>query len=133
MTNDSPAQRRRGGQPGNQNAKGNRGNPNPKRNYGNRGGGAPRFNQNAHRRPPTALAILLREYQHDPEAIAWIKAHERELQDAAFTEDDRRDRALYDGYCGSTLEALVASGQEFRRGAYVRADDVFGEDFETAA
>jgi hypothetical protein len=114
MSSHSATKRRRGGQPGNKNAKGNRGNPNPRPNYGNRGGGAPRGNQNARKRPTESHKILLKEYAPIEEAAEWIRAHSDDLQDAVFTDDDCRDRALYDGYLGVTPEYLIKSRKEYR-------------------
>ena len=118
MASNNPAKRRRGGQPGNQNAKGNRGNRNPRPNYDNRGGGAPLGNQNARKRPTAPHAILLRDYRNDPEFAAWIKAHRHELDMANFQADDQRDPALYSGFKGCTPEKLAESGQEYRLGVY---------------
>src|SRR6185369_6588601 len=76
MNETIPAKRRRGGQPGNQNAQGNCGNPRPRRNLGNRGGcGALPGNQHARRRSRNLPAILLVEYQNDCEAREWIEAN----------------------------------------------------------
>jgi hypothetical protein len=124
-----PAKRRRGGQPGNQNAKGNRGNPNPRPNYGNRGGrGAPRGNQNARKRPSPPHEILLQQYRDDQEAAEWIKAHSAELCDPSFTDDDHRDRALYDGFCGITPEYLAEKRKEYRLRLFVTIENDCCED-----
>ena len=109
--------RRRGGQLGNQNARGNRGNSNPRRNYGNRGG-APRGNANACKKPQTLHATLLQEYCDLPEAEAWIKAHAGQLGEVICAPEGLRDRALYDGACGLTPVLLEAKGLEFRLGLY---------------
>ncbi len=134
MIQHLPAKRRRGGQPGNQNAKSNRGNSNPRRNVGNRGGkGAPLGNQYANKKKCTPDVILLRDYQHNLEAVEWIKANASKLRDAAFTEDDHRDRALYDCYRGLTLEAIAESGQEYRQGIFKALQEEAGEDGKLAA
>jgi hypothetical protein len=122
MSRNCPAKRRRGGQPGNQNAKGNRGNPSPRRNYGNRGGSAPFGNQNACKPIPAPHEILLQEYKHVPEAAEWLEAHAINLCGAEFGHDDRRDRALYHGYRGLTPEELMETGQEYRLGLYTLMD-----------
>jgi hypothetical protein len=121
MTTDNPTKRRRGGQIGNQNAKGNRGNLTARRHcfeHGNRLGGAPFGNQNARKRPAAPHAILLEDYKNQPEATAWIEAHKEVLKDASFTADDQRDCAVYSGYCGLTPESLAESGQEYRLGLF---------------
>jgi hypothetical protein len=131
---NSPTKRRRGGQPGNQNAKGNRGNSKPSRNFGNRGGrGAPIGNQNACKPPCSPDAVLLRDYQHNPAALEWIKANLSALRDAAFTDDDRRDQAIYDCYRGLTPEALALSGQEYRLNLFSVLSVETPEDEELAA
>jgi hypothetical protein len=91
-----PTKRRRGGQPGNQNAKGNRGNSHPRRNFKNRGGGAPIGNQNASRPPVTLTQLLLHAYGGHPEAVKWIRANEHELSkvSAEFSKRDILFRAL---------------------------------------
>jgi len=127
------AKRRRGGQPGNQNAKGNRGNPHPRRNYRNKGGGAPPENQNARRRSKAQHEILLKDYGQVPEAVAWINDHAAELGEADFTDDDQRDPALYCGYLGMTPERLAEQGQEYRRGLYEVLPEDFQEDEDLAA
>jgi len=121
MAHNTPTKRRRGGQPGNQNAKNNRGNRTTRRHsfeHANRLGGAPFDNQNARKRPAAPHAILLEDYKDQPEAAAWIEAHKEDLKDASFTVDDQRDRAVYSGYCGLTPESLAESGQEYRLGLF---------------
>src|SRR5438105_4738039 len=112
----SQTKRRRGGQPGNQNAKGNRGNPRPRPNKGNKGGGAPQGNQNARKQAKAAIDILVRDYQDKPEAVAWLKEHEAELNSAAITDDNQRDPALYAAFCGLTPEVIAAQGREYDLG-----------------
>jgi hypothetical protein len=46
-------------------------------------------------------------------ATAWIQAHAAELRDI-FIDDDRRDRALYDGSCGITPESIAEKRKEYR-------------------
>lgn len=112
--------RRRGGQPGNKNARGNRGNSCPRPNYGNRGGGAPWGNVNARKERPARHLIILEDYRDNSEAAAWILAHADQLRDASFAGDNERDLALYEGYRGWTPESLVEQGLEYRLGAYTR-------------
>ena len=131
MTTELPTKRRRGGQPGNQNAKKNRGNKSHRRHRfapGNRLGGAPRGNRNARRKRPSPHITLRQKFAHDPEAIAWIEANAVALDEAGFKEDYERDCALYDGWCGLTPEVLV--GREYKFGLYqmTDADDVDGEN-----
>lgn len=118
MTNNIPV-KRRGAQPGNQNAKGNRGNSHPRRNYGNRGGsGAPSGNQLARRRPLNLGATLLPEYGHDPEARAWIEAH-FELLQALPNESARPANPIDIAQClGLTPESIIEKGREYALGLY---------------
>jgi hypothetical protein len=122
MTAEFPTKRRRGGQPGNQNAKGKRGGNRTGRRHrfarGNRLGGAPLGNQNAKKKRPAAHKALLKEFDRDPEAAAWIRAHAAELDSAGFKDDNERDRALFDGYLGLTPETLSANGLEFKLRLY---------------
>lgn len=118
LTNTTPIKRRRGGQPGNQNAKNNRGNPRPLRNTSAMRGGAPLGNQNA-RKKITLAVELLREYAGEAEARAWIEANRTALESIGVQGTEQRDRALYDGSRGLTPEALCASGREYALGLYV--------------
>ncbi|MEK6320463.1 MAG: hypothetical protein AABN33_02145 [Acidobacteriota bacterium] len=121
MAEETPAKRRRGGQPGNRNAKGKGGNRSERRHRfarGNRLGGALAGNQNARKKRHAAHIALRKKFEHDPEAVAWIEANASVLDEAGFKEDDERDRALFDGYRGLTPDALAESGQEYRRGLY---------------
>jgi hypothetical protein len=126
MSQNFPAKRRRGGQPGNQNAKGNRGNLNPLRNYGNRGGAAPLNNQNACKERLTPYETLLQKYQHIPEAAEWISLHFAELRD--LIDDNCRDRAIYFSHLGLTPESLVQHGLEYQLGVYTQLDEDIFED-----
>ena len=116
---DQP-KRKRGAQPGNQNAKGNRGNPNPRRNFGNKGGtGAKPGNQYARKKPKPKAVILLKEYRLEPEATAWIEANADKLNDACFTDDDQRDAALYySSAYGVTPETIAERGLEMHYGLF---------------
>jgi hypothetical protein len=126
MTTKSPARRRRGGQPGNQNAKRNRGNRTERRHRferGNRlGKGAQPGNQNARKRPKARHQIILADYRDNSEAAEWIKEHAAELDSAEFGADDERDRALFSGYQGLTPEALAESGRELKLGLFTTPD-----------
>jgi hypothetical protein len=132
MTTEIPAKRRRGGQPGNQNAKSNRGNRTERRHRfakGNRLGGAPLRNQNARRKSKKKHEIVLADYSHDREAAGWIKDHAAELDNATFSADNERDRALFDGWSGLTAEVLAEQGAEFRLGLYCVMDcDASGQE-----
>ena len=119
MTSELPTKRRRGGQPGNQNAKGNRGNLNARGKFGNRGGmGAPRGNQFARKRR-TLDSELLKEFQHCPEALAWIKANVERLRAIDVSDDSR---LTFSVYLGLTPEALAEKGQEYRYGLYYESE-----------
>jgi hypothetical protein len=123
MTADTrSSKRRRGGQPGNRNARGNRGNARPRPNWGNRGNRTPR----AGRVGP--LDVLLKDYARSPEATEWLRAHAAELQACDFVDDGRRDRALYDAFRGLTPEALASSGREYRCGVYAPPQDEDGDE-----
>lgn len=116
---DGTPVKRRGAQPGNQNAKGNRGNNNPRRNYGNRGGaGAPAGNQFARRRPLNLGAALLPEYAHEAEARAWIEAH-FELLQTVPDESARTTNPIDIAQClGLTPELIIDKGREYALGLY---------------
>lgn len=115
--------RRRGGQPGNQNAKGNCGNRRARGKPGNRGGGAPAGNQNARRRSKTVLEFLRREYRHLPEADVWLLQNAEALNRANLHDDEQRDAALFAAFGGMTPEELAAQGREFRLGLYAMPDE----------
>lgn len=120
MNKSIPAERRRGGQPGNQNAQGNCGNPRPRRNLGNRGGGgAPTGNQYARRRPRDLQAILLVEYQNDSEAREWIEANRDALASLA-DENIGTDPVDIAKYLHLTPEYIAACGREFEFGLFVK-------------
>jgi hypothetical protein len=123
--------RRRGGQPGNQNAKGNRGNPHPRANRGNRGGhGAPEGNQYARKAPPTLDQSLLAEYGREPQVAAWIVAHAAELRELRA----ERDAVSFSVYCGLTPEALAQKGLEYRYGLFHLApQENYAEELELVA
>jgi hypothetical protein len=135
MTTEYPAKRRRGGQPGNQNAKKNRGNKTERRHCfakGNHLGGAPFGNQNARRKRQKKHEIVLADYRDTPEAADWIKDHAAELDDAEFTADNERDRALFDGYLGLTPEGVAKQGSEYRQGLYCVIEEAISERERTA-
>lgn len=117
MSEPVPDKRRRGGQPGNQNAKNNRGNARPRRNIGNRGGkGAPAGNQFARKPCRLASAILFEDYKNDLEARRWIEEHRCLLDSLHLYDEKRVDRATRDGYLGLTPERLAEQGAELRFG-----------------
>jgi hypothetical protein len=120
MTDSIPAKRRRGGQPGNQNAQGNRGNLRPRRNFGNRGGkGAPTANQYARRRPRNLQAILLAEYQNNREAREWIEAN-RDALDGLTGEATCTDPVDIAKCLQLTPEYIAQRGREFEFGLFVK-------------
>lgn len=122
MNETKPAKRRRGGQPGNQNAQGNCGNPRPRRNFGNRGGsGAPTGNQHARRRPRNLQAILLVEYQNDCEAREWIEAN-REALASLGDENTCTDPVEIAKYLHLTPEYIAECGREFEYGLFVKPE-----------
>lgn len=125
---------KRGGQPGNHNARGNRGGaPRGNKNaLGNRGG-APRGNRNACKKLKAPHLILLEDYEHCPEAAAWIEAHADALDEAIFTDDDHRDRALFAVYLGQTVEAIIRNGKEYEHGLYALIEIDFDEQTKRAA
>lgn len=110
------AKRRRGGQPGNQNARGNRSNSHPRKNFNNHGG-APIGNQNARKRQ-TLETDLLRRYGRQPELLAWIEAHGDVLSEIIAPHDEQRDPALYAGVHSPTLETLAEKKLEYACGLY---------------
>jgi hypothetical protein len=137
MTTELPAKRHRGGQHGNKNAKKNRGNKTERRHRfarGNHMGGAPLGNQNARRKREPLHIALLNEFAHDPEAVAWIEANARALDESGLKDDNERDRALFFGYLGLTPELLAESGQEYVHGLYTLTEgDEEDSDADIAA
>lgn len=121
MRSDSFIKRRRGGQPGNQNAKFNRGNKNARGKLGNRGGGAPFGNQNARKKSKAPLEFLKLEYRHSNEAIEWLERHAGLLSD--LKDDNQRDAALYAAFCGLTSEAIARQGREYQLGLYTLVEE----------
>ena len=112
---DTPARRRRGGQPGNKNAQGNRGNRHARGTPRNRGGrGAPCGNQFARRRR-TLDAELLSEFGRSAEAVSWIEANRERLRAIDVTDDSRLSFSVS---VGLTPEALAGKGREYRYGLY---------------
>ncbi|HEY9230867.1 MAG TPA: hypothetical protein VIS78_01945 [Blastocatellia bacterium] len=124
MTSAIPTKRKRGGQPGNRNSKGKGGAPLGNRNSKGKGG-APRGNRNACKKLPAPHLILLEDYQNCPLAMAWIQANAEALDEASFTADHQRDRALFAVYRGVTIEAIVKNGKEYKYGLYslIESDD----------
>ena len=116
MTPSIPAKRRRGGQPGNQNAKGNRG-----------GKGAPFGNQYARKELPPASETLRREYPQ-PEAVEWISAHKKEIDASQLPTGGLRDRALYSGFVGITPERLAEKKLELRYRLFVPPAGIESQD-----
>src|SRR5690242_7808927 len=117
MSEPVPVKRRRGGQPGNRNAKYNRGNPRPRRNFGNRGGkGAPKGNDFARKPRRVASAILFEDYKNDSEALRWIEEHRAQLDSLELYDERRVDHATRDGHLGLTPEGLAKRGAELRFG-----------------
>ncbi len=128
MSEPVPIKRRRGGQPGNQNAKNNRGNPNPHRNFGNRGGrGALKGNQFACKPCRSASAILFEDYKNDSEARNWIEEHRALLDSLKLYDEKRVDRATRDGHLGLTPERLAEQGAELRFGLAQLPDEPLDE------
>ena len=135
MAEETPA-KRRGGQPGNQNARKNRGNKTERRHRfarGNRLGGAPLGNQNARTEPKSKHQIVLNDYRDQPEAAEWIREHAAELDDATFTGDEERDRALFAAIGGLTPDLLAAKGLEYKLRLYTAPDLSALEDDDLAA
>jgi hypothetical protein len=121
MPSEALVKRRRGGQPGNQNAKGNRGNLNACGKVANRGGrGAPCGNQFARKRL-TLDDVLRREFGHCPEAVAWVESNAERLRSIDAAEDGRVSFAAYSGL---TPEVLAARGYEYRYGLYFDPEHV---------
>ena len=135
MAEETPSKRRRGGQPGNQNAKGKAGGNRTTRRHrfacGNRLGGAPLGNKNARRKRAAEHVAFLQQFGRDPETARWIKDHAAALDE--LKADDERDRALFDGYLGLTPEALADSGREYEHGLYSLLEQNDEDDEEVAA
>lgn len=123
MQMETLIKRKRGGQPGNKNARGNRGNVRARGKIGNRGGGAPFGNQNARRRPKAPIEILKREYGHLAEFVEWLERNEDRLREACFTDDEQRDAALFAAFRGDTPEELAAQGREYELGLYTLMEE----------
>jgi hypothetical protein len=129
-----PTRRKRGGQPGNQNARGNQGGaPHGNKNALRNKGGAPRGNHNACKKPLAPHLILLEDYKNCPLAIAWIQANAEALDEAIFTADHQRDRALFAVYRGLTVEAIVRDGKEYEYDLYSLIETEFDERAKCAA
>lgn len=89
--------RRRGGQPGNKNARRNRGNRFARGTRGNRGvGGAPVGNQYARKRR-TLADILAVDYAGCAEASAWLEANQAVLREEEIRSDTALDQAIFLG------------------------------------
>lgn len=118
MPETTPTKRRRGGQPGNKNAKNNRGNKNARGTKGNRGGkGAPMFNRNAHK-PRTLESDLFKEFKNDPEASEWIRQNALELSKFEVAKEHDFASSRFK----PTVENFANSGNEFRFGIYSNPD-----------
>lgn len=128
MSEPVPIKRRRGGQPGNQNAKHNTGNPKPRRNFGNRGGkGAPQGNDFARKPCRMASEILFEEYKKNSEARHWIEEHRVQLDSLKLYDEKRLDRATRDGRLGLTPERLAEKNAELRFGLVRLPEEVVEE------
>jgi len=125
VTSGLPTKRKRGGQPGNRNSRGKGGAPRGNQNAIGNKGGAPRGNRNACKKPVAPHLILLEDYRNCPLAIAWIRANAEALDEASFTADHQRDRALFATYRGLSIEAIVKNGKEYEHGLYslIESDD----------
>ena len=125
MTSAIPTKRERGRQPGNRNSRGKGGAPCGNQNAIGNHGGAPRGNRNACKKLPAPHLILLEDYQNCPLAMAWIQANAEALDEASFTADHHRARALFAVYRGLTIEAIVKNGKEYEYGLYslIESDD----------
>ncbi len=120
MTESTPANRRRGAQPGNKNARGNRGNPRPRPNYGNRGGkGAPTGNTYALKRPRGVHALLL-EYKGNREAQEWLQANRDQL--ASVITDGATDAIDIAIHTPLTPESIAAQQREFELGLFINPE-----------
>jgi len=136
MSDLIPVKRRRGGQPGNKNAKHNLGNPNPRRNWGNRGGkGAPKGNQFACKPYRSVSVILSEDYKHNFEALQWIAAHSAALDTLNIQDEKRVERAIRDAQHGLTPEHLAEKCIELHHGLAQLPDALLdnASSFETTA
>lgn len=116
----TPTKRRRGAQPGNQNAKGNRGNPCPRLNRGNRGGtGAPIGNRYALKRP-RGLGALMLEYRNNREAREWLEANSDRL--ATVIDSEATDAVDIAVHTRITPDTIAARGREYEFGLFINPD-----------
>lgn len=129
MSESVPTKRRRGAQPGNQNARSNRGNSNPRRNLGNRGGkGAPKGNQFARKPCRSASTILFEDYKHNSEARTWIEEHRELLDSVEICDEKRIDRATRDGHLGLTPENIAERRGELQWGLCSSPSDDYRDE-----
>lgn len=111
--------KRRGGQPGNQNAKNNRGNRNARGSKGNRGGkGAPPLNQFAAKILTLDIA-LVREFGTNPEAMGWIKQNAAELREIVLP----KENCITSSKFSVSTEHLATTGQEYRLGVFRASEE----------
>ena len=111
--------KRRGGQPGNKNAKNNPGNKSARGSKGNRGGcGAPRFNRNACKPLLTLGDDLLKRFGGDPEVRQWIEENARTHAQIELPREDDFASSRY----SPTVDSLSAVGREFRLGIFQTPD-----------
>jgi hypothetical protein len=96
-------------------------------------GGAPRGNRNACKKTTAPHLILLEDYKNCPLAVAWIQANADALDEASFTADHQRDRALFAVYRGLTIEAIVRNGKEYEYGLYSLVETDSDEQTQRAA
>ncbi|MGA2263307.1 MAG: hypothetical protein ABSH28_17970 [Acidobacteriota bacterium] len=106
MTPETPAKRRRGGQPGNKNAERNRG-----------GRGAPIGNQYARKPLPSAADELIQDYPA-PALSDWIKTNKEKIDAAELPLLNHRDRAFYSVFTGRTPEWSSEKNLELRYELY---------------
>lgn len=113
--------RRRGGQPGNQNAKNNRGNKHARGTKGNRGGkGAPLYNRNAYKRI-TLDSDLLKLFKNNPEAFEWIQQNASALSKIELP----KDNDFASNRFSKNTDTLAETGQEFRYGVFCAPEERF--------
>lgn len=113
--------KRRGGQPGNQNAKNNRGNKHARGTKGNRGGkGAPLYNRNAYKRL-TLDTDLLKNFRNNPEALEWIQQNAPELSKIELP----KENDFASNRFSKTTDNLADTGQEFRYGVFSAPEEEF--------
>lgn len=127
MQSETLFKRKRGGQPGNRNARGNRGNRNARGKVGNRGGRAPFGNQNARKWPASLLETLRLEYGHSAEAVEWLERHADQLREVGGGGDEQRDAALYAALREPALDALAEQRRERAFGLYTMMEEA-GEE-----